>query len=65
VINNIGAIPEIHKFKCRKKLANYLMRDGHFPLLGQDGKWFYFTKNVELEKVLENLPIWLKILAKF
>ena len=63
MINNIGAISK--KYKCGGILGNYLVYVGHLPLLGIKGKWFYFTDNEKLRKILKGIPLWLKIIRKF
>jgi hypothetical protein len=51
-----------NRFKCNKTLANYLIYELHFPLLGLEGKNYYFTNNELLQECLKNLPLWLKIM---
>jgi len=59
VINNVEVISK--KYKCNGFLGNYLMYVERLPLLGIEGKWFYFTDNKILRKALRDLPIWMKI----
>ena len=53
------------KFKCNKIFANYLENELHFPLLGIEGKHYYFTDNELLQERLKTIPLWLKIARKF
>ena len=61
MINNIDSI--LNKVQTNKRLAKYLIGKG-FPILGLKGKWTYFANTYELQRVLTNLPLWLKV-AKY
>jgi hypothetical protein len=63
MINNVGVISK--KYKCGGILGNYLIYVEKLPLLGIEGKWFYFSDNEKLRKILKDLPLWLKIIGKF
>jgi hypothetical protein len=58
MILNIKSIP--NKFKCGKRLGRYLVYHG-MPILGIDKNIYYFARTNELNKILKNLPISLKI----
>jgi len=53
------------KYKCNKLIANYLVYELGFPVLGIEGKKYYFTDNSLLQESLQNLPLWLKIVGRF
>ena len=53
------------KYKCNKLVANYLIYELGFPVLGIEGKKYYFTDNSLLQESLQNLPLWLKIVGRF
>ena len=53
------------KYKCNKIMADYLVYNLHIPLLGIDGKNFYFSDTPLLQETLQNLPLWLKIAKLF
>ena len=45
-------------FKCRKKLALFLMKKGGFKPVNEDGKYFYFSKSMNLESfIIDMTPI--------
>jgi len=54
-----------HKYKCNKIMADYLVYDKHFPVLGLDGKDYYFSDTPLLQESLRNIPLWLKIAKLF
>lgn len=56
--------PEIieNKYKCRKIIANYLVRECNIPILGIDKGYYYFSKTNYLDECLSRLPFTLKIL---
>ena len=54
-----------NKYQCNKLVAHYLTYDLGFPILGIDGKKYYFTDNALLRESLQNLPLWLKIVSRF
>lgn len=49
-------------FKCNEILYSYLK--DKLPLLSRDDKYYYFTKNERLDKVLKEAPLHIKILAR-
>jgi hypothetical protein len=63
MITNVYNIP--NKFKCKKLLANYLQYERNLPLLSVEKNDYWFTDNSLLREILQNLPLWLKILNKF
>jgi hypothetical protein len=63
MITNIWTIS--NKYRCGKKMANYLIYERNFPLLGISGKNYYFADTCVLREVLKQTPIWIKILNKF
>ena len=52
------------KYKCNKLIANYLIYKLHMPLLGIDGKDYYFSDSPLLQEVLQKMPFWLKIMKR-
>lgn len=42
-------------------IKNYLISN-KIPLLSQEGGIFYFTKTNKLQQLLDNTPIWMKLL---
>jgi hypothetical protein len=52
-------------FKCKKVIADYLMYKKGLPLLDVDKKYYYFLHDESLDKILESLPLWLKLLNIF
>lgn len=53
------------KYRCNKLVADYLIYELHMPLLGIDGKDYYFSDNPLLQEVLQKMPFWLKIMKRF
>lgn len=60
MITNIDSISR--KFKCKKKLAQYLIYNKKLPILSVDEDYYYFLDNEVLQKALESTPFWIKIL---
>jgi hypothetical protein len=58
MIFNIDSIP--NKFKCNKRLANFLIYERNLPLLGISGKNYYFTDNELLHEILDGISWWEK-----
>jgi hypothetical protein len=54
----------IDSFKCKKKLAEYLIYKKHFPVFNVDETYYYFVNTDLLKEVLEGLPLWMKIANK-
>lgn len=63
MIANVYNVP--NKFKCKKLLANYLQYEKNLPLLSVDKNYYWFTDSPMLREILQNLPLWLKVLNKF
>jgi len=53
------------KYRCNKILADYLIYEMKFPVLGIDEKKYYFSDTPLLQETLQNLPLWLKIAKLF
>jgi len=53
------------KYKCNKLVANYLIHELGFPVLGMDEKSYYFSDTPLLQEILQKLPLWLKIAKLF
>lgn len=51
-------------FKCKKILADYLVYKKGLPILDAKEDFYYFLHDDALDKILESLPLWLKILKK-
>ena len=51
-------------FKCKKKLAEYLIYEKGFPVLNVDEKYYYFVETDLLKETLEGLSLWTKIVNK-
>jgi hypothetical protein len=60
MIVNIQSMPFV--YKCNKRMAHYLQYEKHLPLLSVDEKYYYFVHNEELDKILESVPLMIKIL---
>jgi hypothetical protein len=58
MIFNIDSIP--NKFKCNKRLANFLIYERNLPLLGVSGQNYYFTDNELLHEILNSISWWEK-----
>lgn len=54
----------IKSFKCKKKLADYLIYEKHLPVLNVDEDYYYFVDNNLLKEALKGLPLWMKIANK-
>jgi hypothetical protein len=63
MISNIWTIP--NKYRCNKRMANYLMYDRNLPLLGVSGKNYYFAETELLKEILKQVPVWVRFLNKF
>lgn len=48
-------------YVCGKTLGNFLIKNG-IPLLGRSDDLMIFAQTKELQQVLSNLPVFLKIL---
>jgi len=64
-IKNPETIPRERKYGCNKTVANWLIYKRGLPLLGKDGKIWYFAKTKELDCALEEFPLWLSVASKF
>ena len=53
------------KYMCNKIIANYLIYELGLPVLGIEGKKYYFVDNPLLQESLQNLPLWLKVIKLF
>ena len=51
-------------FKCKEKLAEYLMFEKHFPIFDIQDEYYYFVYTDLLEEVLKGLPLWTRIVNK-
>jgi hypothetical protein len=53
-----------NRFSCSHSVSTYLQYTCHLPLLGYDTNKniYYFAHSDELEKAIENMPWWLKVL---
>ena len=61
---NPEVIDESKLYHCNGIIANFLIYEQHMPLFGRCPKGgYYFARNEKLEKVLKNLPMWMKIFA--
>jgi len=45
-----------------KIVKNYLIKN-NIPLLSQDKNGFYFSKTSRLKSVLDNSPLWMRLLC--
>ncbi len=52
-------------FKCKKLLANYLIYEKNLAILDVDKDYYYFNDNELLREILENAPIWVRLLRIF
>lgn len=61
-IINVDELPPEKLYKCNGLIANWLMKEKNFPLLGKskDGS-FVFSKTELLLEVLEGIPFYLNI----
>lgn len=61
-IVNVDELPPEKLYKCNKTIANWLIKEKNFPLLGKskDGS-FVFSKTELLLEVLEGIPFYLNI----
>lgn len=57
--------PEIKKYKCNKRIMEYLVYQCGLPILSFDETHYYFTDNLELRMCLSKMPVPLKLLTKF
>jgi translation elongation factor P/translation initiation factor 5A len=55
----------IKSYKCKKKMAEYLIYEKNIPPLDVDEKYWYFVDNELLQEILEGAPFWLKLLNNF
>jgi hypothetical protein len=60
-VNNVDSIS--NKFKCGRKLSNYLIKRG-FLLLSKSGNDYYFSDTIGLRMTLNLMSWWEKILYK-
>jgi hypothetical protein len=51
-------------FKCSRRVMNYLVYERHLPVFGMQEHFYYFAKTDELEKALNEMPLYLKIINK-
>jgi hypothetical protein len=51
-------------YRCKKRLANYLIYEKNLPVLDVDKGYWYFCDNELLREILDGLPLWLKVLNK-
>lgn len=60
---NPEIIPKEKVVITTKTVADYLMRYKQIPLLGksQDGSKFYFSATDSLNKIMKELPFWMKL----
>lgn len=65
-IVNVDDLPQEKLFKTNGIIANWLMKEKNFPLLGKskDGS-FVFSKTELLLEVLEKIPFYLNIKKLF
>lgn len=61
-IINIKGNDSIRYYQCTKVVANYLIKNG-IPLLSydKDSKCYQFSDTENLNNVLNDAPIWIKI----
>lgn len=59
-IINPSFLSNTYKTKSNK-VKNYLIKN-NIPLLSQEDGIFYFSKNEKLKTILDNAPMWIKIL---
>ena len=59
-ITNPSSLSNVYKTKSNI-VKNYLIKN-NIPLLSQDESGFYFSKTKLLQQVLDNSPLWIKIL---
>ena len=61
-IINVDDLPQEKIYKCNGIMANWLMKEKNFPLLGKskDGS-FVFSRTELLEEVLFTIPFYLSI----
>lgn len=52
-------------FKCNKLIGKYLEVNLHIPMIYCDKQYYYFVNNELLKEVLDNLPLYLKIVKLF
>jgi hypothetical protein len=64
ILNSNSKILE-NAYKCNEKLAKYLIYDCNIPLLAIDKDKYLFSRTKQLDNVLNNLPLWIKILKYF
>lgn len=49
------------KYKCNKKVMEYLVFKCHLPILGIDGKYYYFANTEDLRESLKAMPLSLRL----
>lgn len=61
----INAKESMPTFKCKKKIADYLIYEKNLSVLDVDNDYYYFNDNELLKEILKNAPIWIKLLIHF
>ena len=62
-ISNADKITQGKVYKCGQLVGKYLIKQG-IPLLSQQDNYMVFSKTKRLQKALDDMPFYLKILVK-
>jgi hypothetical protein len=56
--------PECFKniYRCKRKLAMFLIEKRYLPLFGLKNEWYYFRNTVYLQEGLKAVPFWIKMI---
>jgi len=52
-------------YKCKEKIAKFLIYKCSLPLVARKGDYFYFVKTEQWKLAIAKLPLWDKIVEKF